>query len=99
MLYDSSTDIQTHFSCYIGLNDIQSEAGTDGGVYTWVDGSSSAYRNFEPGFPINSINRDCVSFRYSAGGGVLSDGWLNQVCSTEIYCHFCSQPGRKSSLT
>ena len=97
MLYYSTTDIQTHFSCYIGLNDIQNEVGTDGGAYTWVGGSSSAYRNFEPGFPINSIDRNCVSFRNNTGGGVLSDGWLNQLCKVETNCHFCSRPGKQNT--
>ena len=52
LLYYSTTDIQTNISCYMGLNDIQNEAGSDESIYTWVDGSSSAYRNFEMGFPV-----------------------------------------------
>ena len=95
MLYYSTTDIQTHFSCYIGLNGIQNEAGTDVSMYTWVDGSSSIYRNFENGFPTNIDDRDCVRFRYNTGGGVKSDGWLNQRCSFETNCHFCSRSGEE----
>ena len=94
MLYYSTTDIQTHFSCYIGLNDIQNEAGTDGGLYTWVDGSSSAYRNFETGFPLDTVDRDCTQFRYTSSG-VLSDGWNNKVCSIGNNCHFCTKTGMK----
>ena len=93
LLYYSTTDIPTAYGCYIGLSDILNEAGTDGSLYTWVDGNSNTYRNFETGFPIHFIDRDCVSFRYSTGGDVLSDGWINQVCSSAINCHFCARTG------
>ena len=94
MLYYSTTDIQTPYGCYIGLNDILNEAGTDGSIYTWIDGSSSAYRNFETGFPNNFLDRDCVQFRYIMGGGVLSDGWNNKMCSGSDTCHFCTKTGK-----
>ena len=96
LLYYSTTDIQTNISCYMGLNDIQNEAGSDESIYTWVDGSSSAYRNFEMGFPDDIVDRDCVRFRYLTG--VLSVGWINQVCSAETNCHFCSQPCKQIEL-
>ena len=97
LLYYSTTDIPTPYGCYIGLNDILNEAGTDGSVYTWVDGSSSDYRNFETGFPNNLVDRDCVQFRYIMGmrGGVLSDGWNNKACSIGNNCHFCTKTGKK----
>ena len=97
LLYYSTTDIPTAYGCYIGLNDILNEAGTDGSVYTWVDGSSSDYRNFETGFPNNLVDRDCVQFRYIMGmrGGVLSDGWNNKACSIGNNCHFCTKTGKK----
>ena len=94
MLYYSTTDIQTHYGCYIGLNDILNEAGADGAVYIWLEGSNSAYRNFETGFPNNLVDRDCVQFRYTTGG-VLSDGWNNKVCSIGNTCHFCTKTGKK----
>ena len=93
LLYHSTTDIPSPYGCYIGLNDILNEAGTDESGYTWVDGSSSAYRYFENGFPNNLVGRDCVRFRYTTGG-VLSDGWNNIVCSISNYCHFCSKRGK-----
>ena len=91
-----TTDIQTHYGCYIGLNDILNEAGTNGSAYTWVDGCSSAYRNFQSGLPLNVADRDCVFFRYIIGGTMLSEGWANTVCSSSINCHFCTKPGKKS---
>ena len=94
LLYYSTTDIQTHYGCYIGLNDILNEAGADGAVYIWLEGSNSAYRNFETGFPNNLVDRDCVQFRYTTGG-VLSDGWNNKVCSIGNTCHFCTKTGKK----
>ena len=95
LLYYSTTNITLAYGCYIGLNDILNEAGTDGSMYTWVDGSSSAYRNFETGFPDNIVDHDCVQFRYTMGGGVLSDGWNNIACNIGNNCHFCTKTGKK----
>ena len=92
-----TTDIQTHYACYIGLNDILNEAGSDGSAFTWVDGSSSAYKNFQSGFPrssLSSVDRDCVIFRKIVGD-VLSEGWVEPVCSNPYNCHFCSKEGKK----
>ena len=96
LLYYSTTDIPSPYGCYIGLNDILNEAGADGAAYTWVDSSSSAYRNFETGFPNNLIDRDCVQFR-DTFGGILSDGWNSKVCSIGTNCHFCTKTGKKIS--
>ena len=95
LLYYSTTDITLPYGCYIGLNDILNEAGTNGGAYTWVDGSSSDYRNFETGFPVVNVDHNCVQFRYNTGGNVLSDGWNNKVCSIGNNCHFCTKTGKK----
>ena len=94
-----TTDIQTHYACYIGLNDILNEADNNESAFTWVDGSSSAYRNFQPGLPrsdSSSDDRDCVIFRFMKTGNVLSEGWLEPVCSNSFNCHFCTKPGKKS---
>ena len=94
-----TTDIQTHYRCYIGLNDILSEADNDESAFTWVDGSSSAYRNFQQGFPrsdLSSDDRDCVIFRFKNTENVLSEGWVEPVCSNSFNCHFCTKPGKKS---
>ena len=93
-----TTDIQTHYACYIGLNDILNEADSDASAFTWVDGSSSAYRNFQPGFPrsdSSSDDRDCVIFRFKKAGNGLSEGWLEPVCSNSFNCHFCTKPGKE----
>ena len=98
LLYYSTTDIQTHYGCYIGLNDILNEADSDGSAFTWVDGSSSAYRNFQPGLPRSDSSsdiRDRVIFRFKTGN-VLSEGWLEPVCSNPFNCHFCTKQGKKS---
>ncbi|KAI6647144.1 hypothetical protein LOD99_8880 [Oopsacas minuta] len=100
LLYYSITDIQTYFRCYIGLNDILVDAGTNGSAFVWVDGSTSTYRNFgtlEYTYPRDVANFDCVRFRYKAGGtGPISDGWINLFCNTPIDCHFCTKPATPS---
>ena len=93
------TTTDTRFACYIGLNDILNEANGNGGDYTWVDGSSSAYRNFEPLFPSSNVDRDCVRFRYKMESQDLSQGWVNEVCSSSYNCHFCTNTGKKSLFT
>ncbi|KAI6658953.1 Macrophage mannose receptor 1-like [Oopsacas minuta] len=97
LLFYSITDIYTAFSCYIGLNDIDVEAGTDTSEFVWVDGSNSIYRNFQSNFgkesPSGVADYDCVRFRYSNGPGILSTGWLNRRCSATRSCYFCSKPG------
>ena len=93
-----TTDITTHYGCYIGLNDILNEADSNADAFTWIDGSSSAYRNFQPGLPRSgsgSDDRDCVNFRYKIGNG-LSEGWIEPVCTNPFNCHFCTKPGKKS---
>ena len=90
------TTTDTHFSCYIGLNDILNEANGIEGDYTWVDGSSGLYRNFEQGFPASIVDHDCVRFRYRMASGDFSQGWVNGVCSLPYNCHFCTKSGKKS---
>ena len=94
-----TTDITTHYACYIGLNDILNEADNNESAFTWVDGSRSAYRNFKPGLPRSGSSsdvRDCVIFRFRNKKNVLSEGWLEPVCSNSFNCHFCTKQGKKS---
>lgn len=42
-----------HNGAWIGLNDVDVE-----GQYTWIDGSTSSYRNWQPGEPNNLNNQD-----------------------------------------
>ena len=96
LLFYSITDITSSFSCHIGLNDIEYEAGTNGSAFVWVDGSTSSYRNFgtlSETFPIARDNYDCVRYRYRTFGSQLSHGWLNIPCNNERNCYFCSKPG------
>ncbi|KAI6658177.1 Macrophage mannose receptor 1 [Oopsacas minuta] len=101
LLFYSSTDIDTYFSCWIGLNDIENDAGTDANAFVWVDGSNSTYRNFATlgqSFPIAALNSDCVRNRYRENGGIssngwiLSNGWSNSPCTQIRYCYFCNKP-------
>ncbi|KAI6647147.1 Receptor-type tyrosine-protein phosphatase C-like [Oopsacas minuta] len=68
LLFYSITDLDNAFSCFIGLNDIDVEAGTDASAFVWIDGSASTYRNFDSLIGINPGDSnapwDCVRFRY-----------------------------------
>ena len=89
MLLYSSPDLNTIFTCHIGLNRI---GGHD---FVWIDGSTSSYRNWgtlDKDFPLTTVNFDCVRNRYINGG--LSQGWLNDPCTTTRNCYFCSKPGK-----
>ena len=78
------------------MNDIDSEAGTNGDDFVWIDGSTSSYRNWGTlanNFPISTSGYDCVRHRYR-NGGILSQGWLNDACSFTRNCYFCSKTGK-----
>ena len=100
MLFYSIPDLDTTFTCHIGLNDIDNAAGTDGGAYVWIDGSNSTYRNFgtlDSIFPRGAYPfEDCVRHRYRFSG-VLSQGWLSAPCDETRNCYFCSKQGIRSS--
>ena len=96
LLFHSIPDLETTFTCHIGLNDIDNEAGTDGDEFVWIDGSNSTYRKWgtlQIDFPIPTADYDCVRHRYR-GGGELSYGWLNGLCSSERNCYFCGRSGK-----
>ena len=100
LLFYSITDITNEYTCHIGLNDIDNEAGTNGSVFVWVDGSTSSYRNFGTSsynFPRATSDYDCVRYRYRNMDGELSQGWLNARCEDERNCYFCSKPGKHCS--
>ena len=96
MLLYSIADLDVTFTCHIGLNDIDHEAGTNGSHFVWVDGSTSAYRNFGTllyDFPISEDDHHCVRHRYRVDG-TLSQGWLNAPFTDERNCYFCNKPGK-----
>ncbi|KAI6658178.1 Macrophage mannose receptor 1 [Oopsacas minuta] len=99
LLFYSITDLAISYSCWIGLNDIDIDAGTNADAFVWIDGSASSYRNFDsllvPNPSDANANFDCVSFRYRyrSGAQVLSTGWINRGCGNIRNCYFCSQPG------
>ena len=96
MLFYSIPDLDTTFTCHIGLNDIDNAAGTDGGAYVWIDGSNSTYRKWGTlgsNFPISNDYYNCVRNRYRDGAAVLSEGWLNAPCKKTRNCYFCSKQG------
>ena len=91
------TNVDTLFSCWIGLNDRYNEAGNNGSVFVWIDGSNNTYRQFST-TPFSQPNdtdgsRDCVGFRYNNGTD-LSDGWNNRDCNDTAQCYFCQKPGK-----
>ena len=86
-------------SCWIGLNDVATEAGTNASAFVWVDGSNSTYRQFDTVLnnePDDGMGtRDCVDFRY--GYSRASDGWDDRLCTAHIKCYFCRKPGKDST--
>ena len=96
LLYYLTTD----YSCWIGLNDITTEAGTDASAFVWVDGSTSTYRQFatitngvnEPSGDVGTAERDCVDFRFGNDGS--SDGWDDRPCTANVNCYFCQKSGK-----
>ena len=95
---DSLLYYLTTVSCWIGLNDITTEAGTDASAFVWVDGSTSTYRQFATitnGMgtePSGGTNRDCVDFRFGNDGS--SDGWDDRECNAHVFCYFCQKSGK-----
>ena len=85
-----------HHTCWIGLNDITTEAGTNASAFVWVDGSTSTYRQFgttgwlRPGN--NDSTYDCVAIRYNFYG--WSDGWADRGCNHYCYCYICQKLGK-----
>ena len=96
MLLYSSPDLDTIFTCHVGLNDIDNEAGTNGDAFAWIDGSTSSYRNWGTllnNNPVATTDFDCVRNRYRRADE-LSQGWLNAPCRFARNCYFCSKPGK-----
>ena len=84
------------YKCWIGLNDLAFEAGTNGSAFVWVDGSNSTYRQWDTIYnnePNGNTNAefDCVSFRYLDGA---SNGWDDRTCNAYAYCYFCQKSGK-----
>ena len=93
--------LTTAYSCWIGLNDRTTEAGTDASAFVWADGSTSTYRQFatitngmgtEPSGDIPTAERDCVDFRFGNDGS--SDGWDDRECDAHVFCYFCQKSGK-----
>ena len=98
LLLYSSPDLDTIFTCHIGLNNIDNEAGLNGDAFVWIDGSTNLYRNWGnliTNYPEARNDYDCVRSRHRAD--VLSQGWLNNPCTIERNCYFCSKPGKYCS--
>ena len=96
LLLYSITDLDETFTCHIGLNDIDYEAETNGSLFAWIDGSTSAYRNFGTllhSLPVSEDYHHCVSHRYRVDG-TLSQGWLDTQCASKRNCYFCNKPGK-----
>ena len=88
-------------SCFIGLNDRDSEAMAVASTFVWADGSNSTYRQFGNSFvltyPVGSDpdnENDCVRFRYTGDSDMISNGWLNRGCDVMRSCYFCTRPGK-----
>ena len=87
------------YTCWIGLNDRDNEAGHNTSAFVWVDGITSTYRQFdtianpngEPDDPDGAS--DCVDFRY--GYNLGSDGWDDRICNAFVYCYFCQKSSKR----
>ena len=86
------TNVKDYFSCWIGLNDMYTEAGSDSSKFTWKDGSTSTYRNLVL-FPSDQNNADCVAYRYEMSDGTISTGWKNLDCNQRANCSYCTKTG------
>ena len=74
--------------CWIGLNDINVEAGTDETQFTWIDGTDNLYRDFQVGQPTNdSPDEDFVYLRTNIG----DSGWVNAPSTRTNDCYFCKR--------
>ena len=83
-------------NCWIGLNDIEEEAYSNGATFTWIDGSNGTYRYFASGQPNNGYNywrrrenKDCV---------YISDSryWNSYDCYSRLSCYICKKIGEFS---
>ena len=92
LLYYMTSD----YTCWIGLNDRDNEAGNNGSAFVWVDGSASTYRQWDTVYnnePDGNTKPeyDCVSFRYLNGA---SNGWDDRNCNAHVSCYFCQKSGK-----
>ena len=89
LLLYSNPDLDTTFTCYIGLKKMDGE-------FVWKDGNTSGYRKWgtlSDKYP-TSNGYSCVRHRYRNGASELSQGWLNVQCGDTRNCYFCSKPGK-----
>ena len=96
MLLYSIPDLDTTFTCHIGLERIDGE-------YVWIDGNTSGYRKWgtlSDTQPLSTTTRptfNCVRHKYRVGG-VLSQGWANAGCTESRNCYFCSKSGKQARM-
>ena len=88
--------VSSDYTCWIGLNDRDNEAGNNGSAFVWVDGSTSTYRQWDTVYnnePNGNTNADynCVSFRYFNGS---ASGWDDRECYAYVWCYFCKKSGK-----
>ena len=87
--------IAVEYKCWIGLNDIAFEAGTNGSAFVWVDGGTSTYRQWDTIYNTEPDDtdgtRDCVAFRYLDGA---ANGWDDRTCDSFVSCYFCQKSGK-----
>ena len=91
------TNTKDYFSCWIGLNDINSEVATNASAFVWADGSNSAYRNLEM-FSSDTSGSDCVAYRYMMSNGIISNGWQNLACDQLTNCSYCAKQGKQFQI-
>ena len=82
-------DSPDQFECWIGLNDIDTQAVTDVSVYVWVDGSNSTFRNFAATYPMGLSTQGCIVYGFNQDD---TRGWSDKPCIESATCYFCNKP-------
>ena len=77
--------------CWIGLNDRNIEAGLDGDAFSWIDGSTSTFRNFAANQPTNDTPDQDYTYLETISN---TTRWVNTNSSTKNEYYFCKRASK-----
>ena len=83
------SDLSNTSQCWIGLNDRDIEARLDGSAFSWIDGSTSTFRNFSDNEPTDDTPNEDYTYLQTNSNATE---WANANSSTENECYFCKRP-------